>query len=75
MAEDRPAEPEGVGSETESYEQIAHHAAPVQPGGEADYGPVEPESVQTGRVDGELEPAEPRDRERGGHVRARAQRG
>jgi len=27
----------------ESYEQIAHHAAPVEPGGEADFGAVEPE--------------------------------
>ena len=42
MADDRPAE--GVaGSGADPNEQITHHPAPVEPGGEADYGPVEPE--------------------------------
>jgi phospholipid/cholesterol/gamma-HCH transport system ATP-binding protein len=60
MAEDRPVEPEeDAGSEAESLEQISHHAAPVQPGGEADYAPSESESEETGHADGELEPAEP----------------
>ncbi len=35
MTEDRPAD--DAGSREESYEQIEHHSAPVEPGGETDY--------------------------------------
>ncbi len=55
MAADRPAGPEpdsdterDAGPDAEPLEQISHHAAPVQDGGEADYAAGE-----------ELEPAEP----------------
>jgi phospholipid/cholesterol/gamma-HCH transport system ATP-binding protein len=50
MAEDRPAN-EDVGSGEESLEQITHHDAPVQGGGEADFAAAEP-------TDGELEAGE-----------------
>jgi phospholipid/cholesterol/gamma-HCH transport system ATP-binding protein len=36
-------EPDGSELPQESYEAIEHHAAPVRPGGEADYAAVEPE--------------------------------
>ena len=42
MSEDHPREQREAGPR-ESYEQIEHHPAPVEPGGEADYGAAEPE--------------------------------
>jgi phospholipid/cholesterol/gamma-HCH transport system ATP-binding protein len=47
MAEDLPE----VGAEPpeESYEQIEHHAAPVEPGGETDFAAVEPEPADPDR--------------------------
>jgi phospholipid/cholesterol/gamma-HCH transport system ATP-binding protein len=56
MAEERPAE-DGAGSGAESHEPITHHPAPVEPGGEADYGPVEPKLED--RTSEEHVPAEP----------------
>ncbi|HVA20237.1 MAG TPA: ABC transporter ATP-binding protein [Solirubrobacteraceae bacterium] len=44
MAEDRPAE-EIPGSGGEPYEQITHHSAPVEPGGETGYAAPEPEEA------------------------------
>ncbi|HEY2202410.1 MAG TPA: ABC transporter ATP-binding protein [Solirubrobacteraceae bacterium] len=44
MAEDRPAE-EIPGSGAEPYEQITHHSAPVEPGGETGYAAPEPEEA------------------------------
>ena len=44
MAEDRPAE-EVPGSGGEPYEQITHHSAPVEPGGETGYAAPEPEEA------------------------------
>jgi phospholipid/cholesterol/gamma-HCH transport system ATP-binding protein len=41
MTEDRGAE-DGVDADAESYEQITHHLAPNEPGGEADFGAADP---------------------------------
>jgi phospholipid/cholesterol/gamma-HCH transport system ATP-binding protein len=54
MVEDRGAE-DGAGSgvkPVESYEQITHHPAPAEPGGESDYAAADPEPE-------ELQPAAP----------------
>jgi phospholipid/cholesterol/gamma-HCH transport system ATP-binding protein len=62
MTEDRADEtgPEAdAGSGTESYEQITHHPAPTEPGGESDYGALDPAPDDPGATPGELEPAEP----------------
>src|ERR1039458_647493 len=56
MGEDRPAE-DGAGSGAESHEPTTHHPAPVESGGEADYGPVEPKLED--RTSEEHVPAEP----------------
>jgi phospholipid/cholesterol/gamma-HCH transport system ATP-binding protein len=58
MVEDRGAE-DGAGSGAESYEQITHHPAPAEPGGESDYAAVDPELDDPDRASEELEPAEP----------------
>jgi len=42
VAEERLG-PRGDEHPAESYEEISHHAAPVQPGGEADYGASNPQ--------------------------------
>jgi phospholipid/cholesterol/gamma-HCH transport system ATP-binding protein len=46
MAEDRPAEQE-TGSGEESLEQITHHSAPAESGGEADFAAAEPAEGDT----------------------------
>jgi phospholipid/cholesterol/gamma-HCH transport system ATP-binding protein len=47
VAEDLPDEG-AAGSGADPNEPITHHPAPVEPGGEADYGPVEPLEDQPG---------------------------
>jgi len=58
MAEDRPAEARDGGAHDGELEQITHHSAPVEPGGESDYGAVDPEP-HVHEPSGELDPAEP----------------
>ena len=56
MGEDRPGEELETPQGGESYEQIEHHPpAPTEPGGEADYGPAEPEAQE--RASGDEDPA------------------
>jgi phospholipid/cholesterol/gamma-HCH transport system ATP-binding protein len=58
MGEDRGTE-SAAGSGAESYEQITHHPAPAEPGGESDYAAADPELDDPVRAPEELEPAEP----------------
>jgi phospholipid/cholesterol/gamma-HCH transport system ATP-binding protein len=55
MAEERPG-PDGPELPDESYEQIEHHPAPSEPGGEADFAPAEPERAAPARSSSEGEP-------------------
>jgi phospholipid/cholesterol/gamma-HCH transport system ATP-binding protein len=54
VSEDQPAE-QGAATPHESYEQIEHHPAPVESGGEADYAAAEP--VVDERAPGDEDPA------------------
>jgi phospholipid/cholesterol/gamma-HCH transport system ATP-binding protein len=60
MTEDRGAE-DGVDADAESYEQITHHPAPNEPGGETDFGAADPdpEIEDHEPPSGELVAAEP----------------